>query len=249
MDRRISVLFYVLLTALSVGGVRAQGDDFGVWLSAGVKKRVLPELDASVEGEFRTRDGLSDVDRWSLAAGLAYRICPYLKVDAGYTFIDSNREGGLTGSGNNYYNDYWSARHRITASLTGRYVWNRLEFSLRERYQYTHRTATSVHKYNASSDVQKKNDKQVAAKSTSVLRSRLQVEWNIRKSPFSPYVSCELYHDMSDGWSLAKTRWTVGTGYKINKRHSLDVFYRYQNRADEDEQDGHVIGVGYQFKF
>ncbi len=241
--------FYVLLAAWPAGSLLAQGDDFGLWLSAGVKKRVLPGLDATVEGEFRTRDGLGSVDRWSLAAGAAYRVCPYLKVDAGYTFIDSNREGGTTGSGNNYYNDYWSARHRVTASLTGRYVWHRVEFSLRERYQYTHRAATSVHKYNASSGAQKKNDKLVAAKSTSVLRSRLQVQWDIRKSPFSPYASCELYHNLTGGWSLAKTRWTVGTEYKINKRHGLDVFYRYQNRADDDEQDGHVVGAGYQFKF
>ena len=37
--------------------------------------------------------------------------------------------------------------------------------------------------------------------------------------------------------------------YKINKKNSLDFFYRYQNHADDDETNGHVVGAGYTFKF
>ena len=36
------------------------GDDFGVWTSAEVRKKIFSGFDASLEGEFRTRDGIAD---------------------------------------------------------------------------------------------------------------------------------------------------------------------------------------------
>lgn len=245
MDKRIfllSALFCMLVT-----GVHAQSDDLGIWTSAEVRKKIFPGFDASIEGEFRTRDGLKNVERGTLAAGVAYRITPYLKADAGYTFIYSHRPGETTKKGN-YVSDYWSPRHRMYLSLTGKLTWNRFDFSLRERYQYTYRTSQMVSKYDGD-DGSQKADEEITGKGKNVLRSRLQVEWNIKKSNFAPYASCELYHSMSDSWTLDKTRWTVGTGYKINKKNSLDFFYRYQNHSDDDETNGHVVGAGYKFKF
>lgn len=236
-----------LLCLVPFGGMYAQSDDFGIWTSAEVKKKIFPGFDASLEGEFRTRDGLKNVERWAASMGVGWRIAPFLKADAGYTFIYKRQPGELTRKGN-WIPAYWSPRHRLTASLTGSYTWRRVEFSLRERYQFTRRTALSLPKYDGD-DGSQKADEEVSAKSKNVLRLRLQAEWDIRKSPFSPYASCELYHDMEDGWALEKTRWTVGMGYKINKRHSLDFFYRYQDHADDDESNGHVLGAGYKWKF
>lgn len=131
MNRRITLLAVFLCTM--VAGVYAQSDDFGIWTSAEVKKKIFPGFDASVEGEFRTRDGVDNVERWSAGAGVAYRITSFLKADGGYTFIYSHRPGEMTKKGN-YVSDYWSPRHRMYLSLTGKLNWQRFEFSLRERY-------------------------------------------------------------------------------------------------------------------
>lgn len=232
---------------LSSVGVWAQSDDLGIWTSAELKKKIFPGFDASVEGEFRTRDGLKNVERWTAGVKVAYRIAPFLKTDVGYTYIYRHQPGEETNKGN-LIPAYWSSRHRLYASLTGSYTWQRVEFSLRERYQYTHRTALSVPKYDGD-DGSQKADEEISAKTKNVLRSRLQAAWNIKKSAFTPYASCELYHSITDGWALDKTRWTLGTEYKINKRHSLDFFYLYQNHSDDDEVNGHVIGAGYKLKF
>lgn len=242
-----SMMIALALLTLVPAGAWAQSDDLGIWTSAEVKKRITTGLDASVEGEFRTRDGLSEVERWAATAQVSYRIVSFLKVDVGYTYIYAHRESETTKKGN-IVSSYWSPRHRFTASLTGSYKWKRLEFSLRERYQLTHRVATTASKYDGD-DGSQKADEEITSKTKHVLRSRLQVEWDIKKSKFSPYISCELFNAMSDDWNLDKTRWTVGTTYKINKKHSLDICYRYQNQSDDDEANGHVIGVGYRFKF
>ena len=98
-----------LLLLCMAGKSYAQGDDFGVWTSAEVKKKIFSGFDASLEGEFRTRDGLQTVERWSGSAGVSYKMFRWLKASAGYTFIHYprilaaetscklviNRKGGL----------------------------------------------------------------------------------------------------------------------------------------------------------
>ena len=76
-----------LLLLCMAGKSYAQGDDFGVWTSAEVKKKIFSGFDASLEGEFRTRDGLQTVERWSGSAGVSYKMFRWLKASAGYTFI------------------------------------------------------------------------------------------------------------------------------------------------------------------
>lgn len=60
-----------LLLLCMAGKSYAQGDDFGVWTSAEVKKKIFSGFDASLEGEFRTRDGCR---RWN--AGRVRQVFP-----------------------------------------------------------------------------------------------------------------------------------------------------------------------------
>lgn len=235
------------LLLLPLTSVHAQSDHLGFGTSTEVKTRVAKGLDLSLEGELRTTDGFSAVERWAVSPGVSYRFTPWLKADAAYTYIYRRVEGETTRKGN-YVPAYWSPRHRFTASLTGSVQWGRLELSLRERYQYTHRKALSVPKYDGD-DGSRKNDEEVRAKDEHLLRSRLQLAWDIRRSPFTPYASVEFYNAPGDGFALDKTRYTLGTEFKLNKRHSFELYYRFQDHADDDESNGHLIGVGYQFKF
>ena len=45
---------------------------------------------------------------------------------------------------------------------------------------------------------------------------------------------------------LEETRWTAGLSYKIDRKNSVELYYRF---IDEVEKiDNHVIGVGYKLK-
>lgn len=241
------IIFLLLLCMAGTGKSYGQSDDFGIWTSAEVQKKLFPGFDVSLEGEFRTRDGVQTVERWSGSAGLSYKVFRWLKASAGYTFINYYHPMETTKKGN-YIPEYWQARHRVNLSLTGKVDWHRFTFSLRERWQYTYRPSQSVPKFDGD-DGSAKSDEYISGKGKNVLRSRIQVGYNIRKCAFNPYASCELYHSLNDDVAFEKLRWTVGTEWKLSKKHSLDFYYLYQNKADEDEADGHVIGVGYSFKF
>lgn len=93
-----------------------------------------------------------------LNAGLRGRVwlIASLLFESGWRiyFIYSHRPGEMTKKGN-YVSDYWSPRHRMYLSLTGKLNWQRFEFSLRERYQYTYRTSQLVSKYDGDDGSQK----------------------------------------------------------------------------------------------
>ena len=40
-----------------------------------------------------------------------------------------------------------------------------------------------------------------------------------------------------------------GYDYKINKTNKLTVFYRYTTEDDDDEVNGHLVGLGYKVDF
>lgn len=218
-----------------------------LWTSLGAKMQIAKGWSAAIEGENRTKDGFDGSERWSVGLSTSYKVLPWLRAAAGYTYIYQHTDSRTTKKGN-IVDDYWQPRHRVFFSLTGSYKWQRLTFSLRERYQYTHHTGLDVAKYDGDNGSQKA-DERIEAKNRHSLRSRLQVEYNIQNCPLTPYASAEIYNDLAGGFQTEKMRYTVGVDYDINKHHTLSAFYRYIDRTDDDDADNHVIGIGYQYKF
>lgn len=269
VKNRILGLGCLLLAASSAW---AQSD-FGVWTSVEGSTKLNKKLELSIEGEYRTQDMSTMTERASGAVNLSYKnkAIPFLKADVGYTFMymhypaetevkyEEDDNGGLTDvpKYKNVDADYWTARHRATASLTGSVKWGRVKFSLRERYQFTYRMPAQCNRerygYHPVFDAWDEepevmiDDKK--AKSDHKLRSRLQISYDIKKCSFEPYVEVELYNQLDNAFAYDKIRYTVGTEYKINKENKLKLFYRYQDYADIDEVSGHVLGLGYAFEF
>lgn len=238
MSRRL--LAIVAFMALTVS-VSAQS----LWLSGAFKTKVVGNLGVSAEMEYRSTDGIDGTDRWSWDAGVNYKVFKWLKFDAGYKYIHERNPGRITKKGN-HIPAFWQPRHRIYAGVTGSYSWNRFTFSIRERYQYTHRKSHFVPKFD-DDGVTPKKDEFIAGSDKHVLRSRIEIGYNIRKSRFSPYMSCEFYNLLDKGLANDKTRLTAGTSFRINKQNSLDVFYRYSIVSGSDD-NLNIIGVGYTFK-
>ncbi|MBR1883010.1 MAG: DUF2490 domain-containing protein [Muribaculaceae bacterium] len=225
-------------------------DDTGLIVSAGLEKKIDKKWSAEFEAEFRSRNDFRTADRVALGLSASYKVTRWLKADAGYQLlIDNNHEKltyNLDGNYNNWRPSYWGTRHRVYASLQASYKWNRVTFSLRERWRYTYRPETTTTRYDF--DNEQWEDTQVRSKGRHMLRSRLKAEWNVPKCKLTPWASAELFNDMS----LAKTRWSLGGDYSLQKKHKFTLFYRYQhiNGQDDDGETGsHYVGLGYAFKF
>ncbi len=223
--KQLKILFFTA-SLLTIHTLSAQ-DDLGSSLSADITKRVIPGLNLSLEEDFRLRDNLSEVDRFSTTLELSYKPWKFLKLGGAYNLINYNHE-----------TKGWEVRHRYYFFATGSYRINRFTVSLRERFQSTYRVGV------------KETSKRANPKL--YLRSRLEVEYDIRNCKFEPFASVELYNTLNDpqGNKMNKLKYTAGSKYKLNKRNSLQLYYRYVNFKDDDEGNGkHMIGLGYSYKF
>lgn len=239
----------VAVFALHSEAATAQNHDFGIWTSVGVEKKFNKKWSLTGEGEHRTRNNSATIDRWSIGLDAAYRPTRWLKLDAGYGLLYDNNIEKITynpdGNFNNWRPSYWGLRHRASFSATASIDVAQFTFSIRERWQYTHRPEKTTTRYDF--DNAQWEPTTVRSKSKSVLRSRLQVEYNIPKCKIDPYASVEIYNDLS----LQKTRFTVGADWKIKKRHVVGLYYSYQDVKSDDidnEPSLHILGVNYKLK-
>jgi len=244
-------LLMIIMVASFTMPIMAQSDDAetGLWMSAEAQKKINSQWSISGEAEYRLRENLGSTDRWTLSLGTVYKPLKWLKFDAGYKFMrvlnddkTSYKSNGV--DINKWTPSYWNTKHRAWASVTGTMALGRFDLSLRERWQYTYRPETTVQRYDVDED--EWEDKVKDGKAQHVLRSRVQLEYDIPRCKVEPYVSAEFYN-ASGG--LKKIRYTVGADWKINKQNSIGAFYRYIDAKEEDDLNQHVIGIGYKYKF
>ena len=85
------------------------------------------------------------------------------------------------------------------------------------------------------------------AKDKWVLRSKFTVAYNVKGLPLNPYASVD--YGCGLNYTAHKWKFCVGSEYKINKKNKLDLFYRFSHENDDDEPNGHIVGVGYKINF
>lgn len=200
-----------------------ENEDLGGMISLDFSKKLFSDFRLSFEEEYRMRENITQTERFSHTLDFSYKPFKFLKAGVAYNLIQYNHP-----------EHRWQNRHRYYVYLTGDYSFGRFNLSLRERFQHTQWLSA------------KNNLKQKI-----YLRNRLQLEYDIKKSPFEPYASVEFYYALRQSDSNNRWRYTAGTAYKINKKNTLDFFYRYTNYPDPDKDDenGHMIGIAYSLKF
>ncbi len=252
---------FIIAAAMTVISLpMAAQSEAGLIAGAEAEKKISKDLSIGFEADLRTRNNFKTMDRWSIGISGSYKLTKWLKADAGYKLLDYNNREKIVNYTSSKGNDkikwrpgYWSMKHRIYAGLTGSYKFqNGLKLSLRERWQYNYRPESTPERYKLKlSDQTMTLDEGYVreGKGKNQLRSRFQIEYDKKHALLSPYASMELYNS----WGIEKVRYTIGTGIRLSKQHSLDVFYRYQDirNLDDDDYnpDMHYIGLGYKFKF
>lgn len=258
-----------ILAPVSGANAQSEDDEFGVWTTLEASKKINKKLKLDFEAELRTIEGVGDIDRVSVGAGASYKLAKWLKASAGYIFIYSHsldskdtkwdepiESSGETLYGYNVDHAYWTERHRFHVSLTGEYKVGRVEFSLRERVQYTRTNSatTDETKYrwecvdimNERYELMQETAPELKeTKENTTLRSRLSAKWDIRNCKITPFASVELYTRLDEWKGCDKLRYRAGASYKINKDNEISLFYLYQDANDDDEPKGHAIGIGY----
>lgn len=266
------LLICALFLSLGHSVARAGSDDFGIWTEVGATKNLPYGLSLSLSGEFRSANLSRNVDRWSGAFSVGYKPCKYVKFGVGYVFLynyhasetkDHYKDDIVIPEYKNGYNiteHYWTPRNRFFAEATGSIkLFKRLKISLRERYQYTHRSEQNIPraKYRFKNGILRPgypihdlNNK--AESDRQYLRSRLKLEFDRKRCDWQPFVSFELHNALDENMKLHKTRFSTGTTYAISSKHELSAAYIFNNTTDVDDdsyEGTHAVCIGYTFKF
>lgn len=225
-----------------------------VWTSAGIDFKIYKQLSGYVEAEYRTHNKLQSTERWAGAIGLDYKPIKYLKTTIGYNYIHDHSLEETTKKGN-IVPPYWLPKHRANVSVTGMYEWKGLKVSLRERYQYTFNNEKYVEKLDGDTREPIIDDitgevrqELVKKKHKHVMRTRLEIEYEIPKIRLTPYIAAEMYNLPTKRYAIDKMRYTAGLSYPITKKHSIKLYYLFEDHNDYGEINNHVIGIGYKFK-
>ena len=142
--------------------------DTGARLSGTVQYTLIPKrMHLSIEEELRLDDGFSSFHKAYTTLGADYRIAPWLKAGASYSFIAVNSSG-----------DGWRSRHRGALSLTASQRFGIWKLSLREKAQATYK----AYDINLSQ----------APQTDLSLKSRLKVAADLPHNKWEPYAAVEM---------------------------------------------------------
>ena len=292
--RRYIPALLMLLAPCSLLLISAQdgNDEVGMWSEIGIEKAITKNWDVGLDMEYRAQNksrfsvglGTSYKVNKYLKFGLNYSFLyseknKYKVKDEGEVGDDDWTRG---------YNliDEWYPRHRFSAEAIGSIkLWKWLKVSLRERYQLTHRRAWTAEKFMHRENHMKQIDfdddwneiswyevfvtdkteaKEYPALTDQVLRSRLKLEMDKKRCPFSPFVSAEFHNSVGvgDHMLLQKIRTAAGCSYKFRKHNEVSLSYLITFDMYDIEEDEtmtlqtvrlhdrlHTISLGYKYSF
>lgn len=236
-----------LLLAMPFVSLQAQDMGFGVELEGSYK--ITKQVEASFDAEIRSQEGMSEMERLSFGASVDYKIGHGSKIEAGYVLMA--KQDLAHDSKKYHYVDDWGTRQRAFVGYTFSVMWGKhVKASIRERYQYTYTAPANLERYYLSDLDHRASDKVEEAGHEHLLRSRVQLEFIIRKKcPWSPYLSLENLNDLSHHLRNDQTRYTLGTDYKLDKHNKLGLAYRFKDKSNKDEAKGHLVTISYSHAF
>lgn len=277
MRRYFATLFVFAASAsMAFAQIESADDDLGIDVSIGAEKELVPDLELSVEANMRTQENSERIERYVLGGELSYKFLNTkkfdMKVSGGfeymwqqkmeesklakvpYPFIDDQTKFDY-----NVNERYWRNRHRTSLGLSAVYSPNkRWSFQLKETVQYNHycredsinqfeyrwKENGDGDRYMGDPEIDRKS---VDPKDRFVLRSKLTVEYNVKGIPLNPFASVD--YGCGLNYTANKWKYSVGADYTINKQHKFTLYYRFQTEDDDDEPNGHMLGMGYKIKF
>lgn len=255
MSKQIKHLLAAALLCLPLCVSAQSENSFGGWFEVGLSKKVSKRtsLDLGVEG----RTG--EKARAAFSLGASYKPVSFLKLSAGYNFIDKYKDSKRLESyvdpdnwiGYNQRPSYWRPTHRAHADITGSINLFFLRISVRERYQFSYNTSktineeafrydkvinpgTGAEEYTLKDGYPIVDPQHKESTTDHVLRSRLKVEFSKKLLFFTPFVTAEAHNSISHSMMLEKMRYSAGVEFKCVKWFSVNAAYVFTKEYCDD---------------
>jgi len=222
MRKVLSSFLFVILVGFSAFG---QSKDAQLWTSINLDKKINRAFSLSLSEEIRFTDNISEIGTQFTDLGITWKLHKNWRLSGNYRFTNKRR-----------LDDSYSKRHRYYFDLVYRKKFDKLNLSLRTRFQSQY------------ADV---NSSETGKIPEYYSRNKISLKYEINKK-YTPYLTTELFTPLftTEGFYLDNVRYSAGIEYSFNKRSSLDLFYMIQQEYNKSRPEtDFVIGLGYNHSF
>lgn len=202
----------------------AQQDDFGIWTTINIEKKLNSRFSGTITEELRFMDNASMLTTAYTNISLNYKIAKGFNVSGNYRFINRRQPEG-----------YYSIRHRLFADLSYRFKTEDFSATFRTRIQSQFEKAFAEQRENITEWY---------------WRNKLTLRYAIKK--YKPFTSFEVYYPLNNPQfeSVDNIRLAAGCAYSINKRNDIEGYYLINRELyGNNPVTSYVVGVEYTYSF
>ena len=217
---KIYVLAYFTFISLSLFG---QVNDFGIWTGGSIGKKINSRTDIKVKGQLRFNENVTELGSAYVQTDAEYDLGSGFSAGIAYRFEKKRNT-----------NDFYSTRHRINFNASYKLKTDKLDVSLRERFQTQY------------TDV---NSSKGGRLPENYLRNKLTFDYKLSKR-ISAYLSGELWYQLNNpsGNDFDNVRYTAGINYELNENNALEFFYLISREFNvKHPACDYVFGILYNF--
>jgi hypothetical protein len=216
-----------ILAFFALFQAHSQETNYGLWAGAELKKELFDRLEVTLAPEVRTTDRFSTLDEMLVDAIVDFEAIKYLTVFGSYRisqFYDDKKDDRFI-------------KQRFTAGLKSKVKLSRFRLGYQFRFQND-----LLSKYTQGENLTVERN----------LRNKLSISYNIPKSKLTPYLSGELFYDISPEKQreFNKYRLRLGSTIPFSKRKAIEVFIQFQQQMNAKKNDRqYTLGLFYSFEF
>ncbi len=197
---------------------------FRTFIEAG--KDINKKFSVFAETELALEQNITRMGRTYIGAGVIYAPVKFLEFETKYRYTKNRKN----------YSENYKNTHRIAVSGVAKHRVDRFRLSYRLQYQNIDDDASWSGVYETNRNV---------------LKNRLRVKYNVRKSPWAPYASTELYllnTNKIHGFNPSKLKSIAGIEYVIKGHGKAKFYYRNDKElVNYMPYTYHTFGLGYVF--
>lgn len=202
----------------------SQVNDAGLWLSAGIEKKINSKVSICLNPTFRFNENITELGSVFADIGSEYKLNKRIRFALNYRFVSRRN-----------IDDSYGLRHRFYADFSYRKKINRISFTYRLRMQ------------NQYTDLLSSED---GRNPDYAIRNKLQLKYET-DTKYSPFVSGEIWYGINYEEKLFnRYRLVAGLNYEINKYSSIVLSYIFQREFNtSNPETDYITSIGYNYSF
>jgi Protein of unknown function (DUF2490) len=207
----------------------AQNNDFGVWTTLSIDKKINNKFGANLTEEFRFFQNAQRLNLTYTNLGVNYKINKSIKIAFVYRFIQKYRD-----------ENYFSWRHRIY-----------FDAQLKQKYY----PFTFVYRARIQSQIRDYYTSEEGKIPERYWRNKFDVRYELGKR-FLPYVAAEFRYQFKNDRNLEannkfnRGRYYLGCQFQYTENKTFDIFFMHQREFNVNNPERNFIaGIEYDFSF